>query len=359
MAAVARGGVPARRWKIGGALLPLILIGALAAGCGPVAPGPSAVPTHAGPPERVVVGHSRFLNFAGLYAAIDHGYMRQQGIEVDLRVVMSGSEAAKLLAHGQLDVAAIGLAARTFNAINRGDDLRIVASAGIWGETHDTMILGQGDKVRRGEIANLAGLRGRKVAVNGGPGSVSAYLLELALSSVGLSVRDIQIVNVPTVDIPAALRGGLVDGAVAGVPYARQATVEGWGAPLLRNFAPGNATAAYVYASRFMQEHPALAARFMIALMQGTRAIQGPAYTSDRNVAIWSRYTGIPAETIRAAEPLRFPPDLSIARESIIRQERVHRELGYTDYDTPIPIERMIDESFARQAAARLGRAGP
>ena len=355
MRAAAWGQWPGRRGAVRRSLPLLILLALLATGCGPAPPGPPAVPTYAGPIERVVVGHSGFLNFAGLYSAIDNGFMRRQGIEVDLRVVMSGSEAAKLLAHGQLDAAGIGLAARTFNAINRGSDMRIVASAGIWGETHDTMLLGQGDLVRRGEIQGLADLRGRKVAVNGGPGSAASYLMEVALASVGLSVRDIQIVNVPSVDIPAALQHGSVDAAIAGVPYARQAVVEGWGVPLLRNFEPGNATSAYVYSSRFIKERPETARRFMIALMQGTRAIQGVAYFSDKNMAIWSKYTGVSAAVIRGAEPLRYPPDLPIARESIVKQERIHRELGYTDYDTPIPIERMIDESFAREAAARLG----
>lgn len=337
----------------------LVLVALLATGCGPVSSGTRAMPTYAGSPERVVVGHSGFLNFAGLYAAIDNGYMRRQGIEVDLRVVMSGSDAAKQLARGQLDVAGIGLAARTFNAINRGSEMRIVASAGIWGETHDTMILGQGDQVRGGALQTLADLRGRKVAVNGGPGSAAAYLLELALETVGLSVRDIAIVNVPAAEIPAALRQGSVDGAIAGVPYARQAVVAGAGVPLLRNFEPGNATAAYVYSSRFIKERHGLAQRFMIALMQGTRAIQGSAYFSERYLAIWAKYTGVPAAIVREAEPLRYPPDLTIARESIVKQERVHRELGYTDYDTPIPIERMIDDTFARQAVARLGPYGP
>jgi ABC-type nitrate/sulfonate/bicarbonate transport system substrate-binding protein len=336
-------------------LLLLALVALLATGCGSVSSGPPVVSTYAGPPERVVVGHTGFLNFAGLYSAIDNGFMRRQGIEVDLRVVVSGSEAAKLLARGQLDVAGIGLAARTFNAINRGNDMRIVASAGVWGETHDTMILGQGDKVRSGELQGLVGLRGRKVAVNGGPGSAAAYLLELALEGVGLTVRDIQMVNVPSLDIAAALQRGSVDAAIVGVPYSRQAVAEGWGVPLLRNFAPGNATSAYVYSSTFMKERPGLAQRFMIALVQGTRAIQGAAYFSERNMASWSRYTGVSAAIIREAEPLRYPPDLTIARESIIKQERIHRELGYTDYDTPIPIARMIDESFARQAVVRLG----
>jgi NitT/TauT family transport system substrate-binding protein len=337
----------------------LVLVALLATGCGLAAPGPQAVPTYAGPPERVIVGHSGFLNFAGLYAAIDNGFMRRQGIEVDLRVVMSGSDAAKQLARGQLDVAGIGLAARTFNAINRGNEMRIVASAGVWGEAHDTMILGQGDKVRSGELQSLADLRGRKVAVNGGPGSAASYLLELALESVGLSVRDIEIVNVASADIPAALQHGSVDAAIAGVPYARQAVVAGSGVALLRNFEPGNATSAYVYSSKFIKERHSLAQRFMLALMQGTRAIQGAAYFSERNMAIWSKYTGVPAAIIRDAEPLRYPPDLAIARESIVKQERVHRELGYTDYDTPLPIERMIDESFAHQALARLGPYGP
>lgn len=327
----------------------------LLAACGPRAGQRTAVPPHSGPADRVVVGYSPLLNFAGLYSAIENGAMKSRGIEVELQRVNSGAEATSLLAQGQLDVAGIGLAARVFNDFNRGLDMRIVASAGIWGPQHETMILGQGDKVRSGEIKGLTDLKGRRVGINGGPGSAAAYLMELGLRPVGLSVRDVQIVNVPSVDIPVALKNGTVDAAISGVPYARQAVSEGWGVPLLRNFEPGNATSAYIYTGKFMKERPDVAARFTIALMEGTRAIQGLAYFSDQNMTVWNQYTGVRTTIIRGGEPLLYPPELPIARESIIKQERVHRELGYTDYRDPVPLERMIDESFARKALAALG----
>lgn len=332
----------------------VVLCATLLAACGPSAER-GTPPPHSGPADRVVVGYSPHLNFAGLYSAIENGYMKSRGIEVALQRVNSGGEATSLLAQDQLDVAGIGLAARVFNDFNRGLDMRIIASAGIWGPQHETMILGQGDKVRSGEIKGLADLKGRRVGINGGPGSAAAYLVELGLRPVGLSVRDVQIVNVPSVDIPVALKNGTVDAAIAGVPYARQAVTEGWGVPLLRNFEPGNATSAYLYTGKFMKERPDVAQRFTLALLEGTRAIQGLAFFSDQNMMIWHKYTGVRTAIIRGGEPLLYPPDLPVACESIIKQERTHRELGYTDYRDPVPLARMIDESFARKALAALG----
>lgn len=327
---------------------PLVLIGLLLA-AGPVtaqAPGKT---------EKVVVAHVPLMSFAILYSAADNGFLAEQGIQVELQRVVSGTQAVGFLAQGQVDVAAIGLAAGIFNAFNRGFDMRIVANASVWGTRHDVMILGQADKVKRGELKTIRDLKGKRVGIGGGTGSAGSYLVDAALRTVGLSIKDVQVVNLPNADMPVALKNGALDGALAGVPYASQAVMEGWGAPLLQNFEPGAATTVFLYSGKFMHERPEVAERFMLALMKGSRAMQGARYASEKNLAIFAKYTGVKPEVIRSSTPLIYSPDMNIAKENLVVQERSHREAGFTDYHTAVPLEKMIDESFRQKALARLG----
>lgn len=329
--------------------LPLLLTTAL------VAPPVLAQRPAGAAPDRVVAAHVPLMSFAILYSAIDNGFMAEQGIQVELQRVGSGTEAVGFLAQGQIDVGAIGLAAGVFNAFNRGFDMRIVATASAWGERHNVMILGAADKMKGGEIKTLRDLKGRKVGIAGGGGSAGAYVVDAGLRTVGMTIKDVQVVNLPNADMPTALKNGAIDAGLAGVPFASKAVSEGWGMPLLENWEAGAATTKYLYSGRFIKERPEVARRFMVALMKGSRAMQGNDYTSERNLAIWEKYSGVKPEIIKSGIPLVYSPDMAIFKQNLVRQELGHREGGFTDYKSTLPLERMIDESFQQHALAQLG----
>ena len=173
-----------------------------------------------GRPDKVVVAHVPLMTFAILYSAIDNGFMAEQGIQVELQRVASGTQAVGFLAQGQVDVGAIGLAGGIFNAFNRGFDMRIVANASVWGARHDVMILGQAEKVKSGELKSVADLRGKRVGIAGGTGSAGSYLVDAALRTVGLTIKDVQVVSIANADVPIALKNKALDAGLAGVPFA-------------------------------------------------------------------------------------------------------------------------------------------
>lgn len=305
--------------------------------------------------DRVVVAHVPIMSFATLYSAIDNGFMAEQGIQVELQRVASGTEAVGFLAQGQIDVGAIGLAAGTFNAFNRGFDMRIVATASTWGDKHNAMILGAADKMKRGEIKTLKDLKGKRVGIAGGTGSAGAYVVDAGLRTVGLTIKDVQVVSLANADMPVALKNSSVDAGLAAVPFSNQAISEGWGMPLLENWEVGAATTNFLYSGKFMKERPDVAQRFMVALVKGSRAMQGASYASEKNLSIWEKHTGVKPEIIKGGIPLVYSPDMAIAKANLIKQEQGHREGGFTDYPVAIVLDKMIDESFQQKALALLG----
>ncbi len=78
-------------------------------------------------PDKVKVAYVAIMNFAPLYVAIGRDFMKEQNIEVDMQKVASGTEAMAFLAQGSLDAGGVGITAATFNAFNKGFDMRIVA----------------------------------------------------------------------------------------------------------------------------------------------------------------------------------------------------------------------------------------
>ncbi len=125
--------------------------------------------------------------------------------------------------------------------------------------------------------------------------------------------------------------------------------------PLLQNWEPGAATTQFLYSGKFMKERADVAERFMAGLMKGSRAMQGQQYFSDKNMAIWEKYTGVKPEVIKQGLPLVYSPDMEITKENLVVQERGHREAGFTDYQSAVPLDKMIDESFRQKALAKLG----
>ncbi len=305
--------------------------------------------------ERVVVAHVPLINFATLYVAMERGFMQDQGIEIDLQRVASGTEAVAFLAQDRLDVGAIGLAASIFNAFNRGLEMRVVASTSSWGQRHGTRILARLDLFDSGEMRSVRDLRGRRVAIAGGAGSAGHYLFLIGARRGGIGPRDFELVNLPNPDHGPALRAGRVDAGLTGSPFSSAALAQFMARPLLENFAPGTSTTVFAFSGGFMRTRPEVATRFLAALMTAARAMQGEQYLAPENVAAYKKYTGVRDEVLRDEPPLLYYRDMRIVATTIVDMEKAFREAGLADYAAAIPIERMVDRRFQQEAVKRLG----
>ena len=191
-------------------------------------------------PDKVKAAYVAIMNFAPLYVAIERGYMKEQNIEVDMQKVASGTEAMAFLAQGTLDAGGIGITAATFNAFNKGFDLRIVASAALQPQKGGpTIILVRKDLKDSGKVKSIADLKGMKVGIAGGPGTTGAYFIAKALKDAGLTIKDIEIVNLANPDLPLGMEKGSIDAALVGPPYSDQILAGGKGVLLLRTRPPG------------------------------------------------------------------------------------------------------------------------
>ncbi|MCX7788588.1 MAG: ABC transporter substrate-binding protein [Spirochaetes bacterium] len=309
------------------------------------------------PKEKVVVAYVPIMKFATLYVAAGRGLFDKYGLDVQIQSVKSGTEVIAFMTQGKVDVGGIAIVASTWNAWAKGMDLKIIAPGALEPiKGSPTKLLVRKDLVDSGKVKTVADLRGMKVAMAGGPGSGGEYLATKALERGKLSIRDVQIVPLSNTDMPAALESKSIDAGILGSPYADQAIGKGVAVPLAEDLTPGAMTVTFVASGKFLKERPEAAKRFVLALMEAARLMQGKEYLSPENIKAYLKFVNTTEDAIRTGEPVIYDPNMEIALESLKDVERVHRENRRTEYTQPIDLKAVTDTSLVEWARSVLGR---
>ena len=158
--------------------------------------------------EPLKVAHSTWVGYGPFYIAQEQGFFEDEGLEVELILMEDVKTRMPALAAGRVDAAATTVdtvlnfysARRPFRYLFAVDD-----SSGGDGIVADN------------SIRTVAGLKGRRIAFT--EGSVSQFYLSVLLKEAGLSLSDIEMVNMTAGDAGAAFVAGRVDAAVTWEPW--------------------------------------------------------------------------------------------------------------------------------------------
>jgi len=307
------------------------------------------------PVEKVTVAYVPIMKFAAVYVAKEGGYFEKQGLDVELISVKSGTEAIAFLGEGTVDVGGIAIVVSLWNGWASDLDLRIIAPGALEPfENSPTIFLVRKDLVDDGSVKTVADLKGKTVAVAGGPGSGGEYLAAKALERGGLSIFDVSLQNIGNADIPAAFENKSIDAGLLGSPYAEQIIESGFAVALEKDLTPGLMTVAFVGSDRFINERTEVAQRFVLALMEASRSMQGEGYFSDENIAAYMAYVATTPEDIKKGTPVIYDPNLTTEIEGLADVERVHRENGRLEYTEPIDMSKVVNSTFIEWALAQL-----
>lgn len=308
------------------------------------------------PPERVSVAYVPIMKFAPLYVAAHHGLFEKYGLEVEINRVASGTEAIAFLTEGQIDVGGIAIVTSLWNGWNEGLDIQVFAPGGLEPfEDSPTKLMVRSDLAEQGVVESVADLRGRNVAVAGGPGSGGEYLASKALELGEMTIRDVNLINVGNPDMPAAFEGGSIDAGILGSPYAQQVEDAGFAEPLATDLTPGLMTVAFVGSGNFINNRPEVAQRFALALMEAARMMQGEDFLARENIDAYLSFVDATEEAVRGDQLLVFDPNQEIPVDGLADIERVHRENGRTEYDDPIDLGDVVDLTYVEWAREVLG----
>ncbi|MCM2293174.1 ABC transporter substrate-binding protein [Allorhizobium sp. BGMRC 0089] len=158
--------------------------------------------------EKLSIGFSTWVGYGPLYIAQKQGFFKDEGLDVDLIKMEDVKTRMPALAAGRIDVAATSVdAVLSFNT--QAHPLTYLFAVD---DSH-----GGDGIVARKSIKTIADLKGKKVAYT--QGSVSQFFFAVLLKKAGLSLKDVDSLNMSAGDAGAAFVAGKVDAAVTWEPW--------------------------------------------------------------------------------------------------------------------------------------------
>ena len=327
--------------------------GAAAAGlaaCGSAVTGKKSGGSDAGGSGTVRVGHLPSSLFAPLYVADATKKFADAGITLELVPLKSGQDGVPMLANNQLDVMCAGFSAGMFNALASGVEFRVVGSMGISPgdiKNSPTALEVRQELIDSGEVTSVAQLKGRSIAVAGGPGATGGYLLASMLKEGGLSLTDVEVVNLATPDQEPALTNGSVDAATPSAPFSTAIETAGVASPIAVP-AKGVTGTGVMFSEKFAGGEFAQA--FFTALTQGAQQLAADGNQTDEVYQILADATGQKLEVLKEAPMYSYLPDLAPQPDQLEAMQQVWIEAKQITAKEPVDIAAVVDASFAQKS---------
>ena len=151
-----------------------------------------------------MIGISPALSATLSVIARQQGFLSQQGIDADIRIIESGSKAVALMLNDELDISESTLFALVSSSFSRRD-FKILTQVSTTGNSN--MIVARKDK----GIAKIGDLAGKKVGVL--KGGFPRYVLDLMLLNAGLDPKKLKFVFAEANRLHQMLVSGELDAA--------------------------------------------------------------------------------------------------------------------------------------------------
>jgi len=310
-------------------------------------------------PTKVSVAVLYLTSDAGIFIAIERGYFAEQGLQVELSRTASLADATALLATNRLDVGTGGATPGLFNAFRRGATAQIVADKSNQLPPGDQSggILVRRDLVDGGEVKDVAGLKGRRIAVNNIQSTSLNYIVR-ALAQAGLGQDDVKLVEMPFNQFIPALEKKAVDAALIYTPLNQRVEAMGLARALpeaqLAVTSKGDSFNIMLYSEGFAKTEAAK--RFMVAHLKAQRdylrAVQGKADMKAICAIIHKYVPALPADC-SGMSFTGVDPDGGVNIQSLERYQKEWLKLGILK--EPIDIAKHVNLEFARYAVSVLG----
>ncbi len=263
--------------------------------------------------DSVTVGVIPIVDVAPIYLGLEQGFFEDQGIDLTLEAAQGGAAVVPGVVSGQFEFGFSNVTS-LLRAAQEGLPLKVVAngvaSTGVAGEDFGAVVT-----TPESGITDAAGLAGKRVAVNT-LNNIGTTTINESIRAAGADPSDVDYVELPFPDMPAALDAGNVDAIWVVEPFLTIATSDG-ATVVASNFvdaADDLTVAAYFTSAQLASEDPDLVERFTTALEQ---SLQYAAENEDETRAILSTYTQIDQAVIDAMTMPAWPTEIN--RESIER----------------------------------------
>src|SRR5581483_1978676 len=321
----------------------------------------AALPGPLSTPLKVRLGSNDSVSNAPIYSAFERGYFTELGLEVEDIRFDAATRMMAPLAAGQLDVVPAAITAGIFNAFARDIDVRMVADRGLMAPGYGIFgVVARQDLWDSGAIRTLADLRGRKVGVAGfEAGSSFTITLGRGLEAQGMSLADLDIVDLPYPETNAALANRSVEAAVQLEPLLSLGVASGLFSVVKRadELYPNQQNSWLLYAADFARNQSEAGRRFMVAYLRGARDYNDAFVKDvgrDEIVAILARHTPVKDVNVyRQMVPAYINPNGYLNTSTLVDDQDWFAARGYIPQK--VDVMALIDHQFVDYALSVLG----
>lgn len=361
-------------------VIPLVL---MLQACGGAAPPPS--PSNAGRPvasaavsaaaepsaaaptasglKKVRYGELQILGDAGVYVALEQGFFAQQGIDLELVKFDTAVNMVPALGTGQLDAGGGATSAGLLNAIARGVALQAVADKGHLDAAPPGFpvadLLVRKDLWDSGKVKSVADLKGLTLSqpAKGFSGDITSAK-ELAKG--GLKPSDVNFVQIPLSDVAAAYANKKVDAGGATEPSRTVIVdIQQTGVTLVHDYDvdPGAQTAVILFGPDFANSPSAVP--FVTSYLQGVRLyndgfVKKDPAAREKAIDALTKHTVVKDRSLFDKMTVQgLDSNGTVNLQSM--EEQQDYWLSHGDLQTKVDLSKVVNDSLAKQAVAKLG----
>jgi NitT/TauT family transport system substrate-binding protein len=172
-------------------------------------PFPNFGTTGSGTPESITIGTSPVEGSSLIYIADDRGYFAMNGLNVTIRGYDTGRANVDMMKKGDADISV----SSEYPLVTEAFKKESISVIGTIDKFQTQYIVGRKDR----GIENTSDLKGKRVGVS--RGTIREFYLGRFLNLHGISLKDVDIVNVPTLESADAIANGSVDAIIYYPPY--------------------------------------------------------------------------------------------------------------------------------------------
>ena len=297
-----------------------------------------------------------FITFAPYYIGVEEGYFEKYGVEVELVEFTVQEEILPALSSGQVDVSSGLVSAGMFNAIARGGEIKITSDKGYVDPEGcvNWSVLGRSDLVESGALDDPSQLDG--LTVNIVPTTWLEFYLSEVLAEGGLTLDDIEKVNVSSPAVPEALDSEQIDVAVNAEPWVTRLGAAGHVPvlPLPQELTPGESGAVQMFGPTLLGDNRDAGVRFMAGYLEAVNQyLEGP---TERNLEIIADFSQLPEDLLSSMCWPALNPTGDVAVEGVMDFQEFALERGYQD--EIVEPEDFYDDSFLNEARQLMEETG-
>jgi NitT/TauT family transport system substrate-binding protein len=290
------------------------------------------------------------------YVALDKGYFRDAGLDVDIERIDSLGKAVAFLATNQMQVAQGGINAGFYNSVAQGLPVALALESGSSPTYHQIIVRSD----LKDQIRTPADLKGRTVGLSS-PGSTSMYEVASVLASAKLELKDIEAKNLAFSQMAAAMANGALDAAMEVAPFTERMVEQKIGVPWAD---PDDyihplpmSSVGYVVNTDWAQKNRDIAKKLFIALARAGRDYcqayhHGPNRAEIVDIFLKNRI-GTDRDLLdrMAWQSRTANGDFNVA--SILDMQAFFQREGTIDKTSPA--DKLVDTSYATDVAKELG----